>query len=553
MKRRFLITVFLVGCAHGAMGVAPVTEPVRDAFVQPSRPPVPLADGVVNAMLEPGDDTDEGGRFADTYLVHLDRDERIRVWVGSQMLDTMLRVRGPGGVDLDNDDFVPGSLDPLIEVAAPEQGDFLVQVTAFAPGQAGPYDVGLQRLDPAVGPTVQGETDQLLTITPGGAGPGIAAGASLWLDVRAGERLRIRVNSAEFDTTAAVFAPGGEVWINDDGGDAGPDGTERPLDSTLTLVATRAGLYHLLIAPYRGMGAGSFRVRVASRPPVVLAPGEAVPSVGFAGRRGEGRILGLFAGISDYADRSDLYACADDATLLARAFRERGLQSPEQQVVLADINANVAAFTAGLQQLASRSTPQDVVVIFFSGHGGTEPVAETDRADIDGTDETIVLYDNSLRDNEVVALIDQINADLIILALDSCHSGGFARDFLTRPGRIGLFSSDEDVLSDTAQPLLAGGYLSWTLRRAVLGEADFRPTDGVLFAGELTDFLHLGFVRHHEEINSEGGTAPMQWLVAQRGSITWNDTLWLYPRGPDGELLPVPDIALDSAPPSGGR
>ena len=171
-----------------------------------------------------------------------------------------------------------------------------------------------------------------------------------------------------------------------------------------------------------------------------------------------------------------------------------------------------------------------------------------DGADIDGTDETIVLYDGSMTDDAVVALIDQITADVIILALDTCHSGGFARDFLTRPGRIGLFSSDEDVLSDTAEPLLAGGYLSYALRQAVLGHADAMPRDGALFAGELTDFMHRQFVAHHEHINPEGSHSPMQWLVARRGSVLWTDPLWLYPRSPDGSLRPVPDVRLDSPP-----
>lgn len=550
-----MFALALAGCTHGQQletTTPQVAEPPPevDSFVQPLRPPVPLAEGVVNGTIEPGDDDDGNGRFSDTYSVDLDQGDRVRIWVTGEMIDPMLRVRGPGGLGLDNDDFLPGSLNPLVEFAAPERGEYLVQVTTFGPGQLGPYDVGLARLDPEAGPLIESETDQMMAIGPGGAGPGVPTGSSLWFRVQGGERLRIRVTSGDFDTTASLFAPGGEVWTNDDAGDVGPNGTERPLDSTLTIVAPETGLYHLVVAPYRGMGAGSFRVRTTRRPAVVLQPGQQVPDVGFAGSEGEGRILGLFVGLSDYGERSDLYACADDATLLAQAFRERGLQSPAEQNILTDINANRAAFTAGLQQLAARSTAQDVVVIFFSGHGGAVPVTGTDLADFDGTDETIVFYDGPMLDNEVVALIDQITADTIILALDACHSGGFARDFMTRPGRIGLFSSDEDVLSDTAQPLLAGGYLSYAFRRAVLGDADFMPRDGALFAGELTDFLHHSFVQHNHHINPEGSSQPMQWLLSDRGSVAWNDPLWLYPRGPNGELLPVPDIPLSSPPPN---
>ena len=543
MRGITLIVLGVAGCVRGGVGMGPETPSA------PSRPPEVLREGVVRGMLDACDPRDDEGRFFDSYVVTLEAGDRVRFWVASGALDAMLEVIGPGDLRLRNDDFLPGALDPVVELRAPESGRYEVRVTSFAPGRSGAYEVGLARLDPAAGPRLEPSADLQGLARPGGAGAGVAAGASYWIELRAGERLRARVTSTEFDTTAVLAGPSGQVWVNDDAGDSGPDGTERPLDSTLVMVAPEAGAYHLIVAPYGGRGGGPFRVRTSSRPPVVLAPGELVPASGYAGRRGDGRVLGLFAGISDYGGRSsDLYGCADDASLLAQAFRETGLMSEAQQTVLTEIAANEAAFTAGLQRLAAESTADDVVVIFFSGHGGSVPVSSPDGADIDGTDETIVLYDGSMTDDAVVALIDQITADVIILALDTCHSGGFARDFLTRPGRIGLFSSDEDVLSDTAEPLLAGGYLSYALRQAVLGHADAMPRDGALFAGELTDFMHRQFVAHHEHINPEGSHSPMQWLVARRGSVLWTDPLWLYPRSPDGSLRPVPDVRLDSPP-----
>jgi hypothetical protein len=44
------------------------------------------------------------------------------------------------------------------------------------------------------------------------------------------------------------------------------------------------------------------------------------------------------------------------------------------------------------------------------------------------------LWDAEVTDDQVMAVIDTIEADTIVLALDSCQSGGFARDFVTRPG-----------------------------------------------------------------------------------------------------------------------
>jgi len=544
MRISILVALLVSGCAAGAGGPGPETPE------GPARPPEVLREGRATGVLDACDPRDEDGRYFDDYVVTLAEGDRVRFWVASGGIDGMLRVTGPGEVDLRNDDFAPGSLNPLIELQAPEAGRYTVRAIAFAPGQSGAYEIGMTRLDPSAGPRLSLGAPLEAMASPGGAGEGMQSGASYWVELRSGQRVRFRVTSPQFDTTAALIAPSGQSWVNDDAHDSGPDGTERPLDSTVTMVAPVAGMYHLLVAPFGGRGGGAFRVRTTAREPVILPEGQSVPTVGFAGREGDGRLLGLFAGITDYGEgHSDLYGCADDATLLARAFRERGLMGEAQQTVLTDIDANLAAFRAGLHRLAEQSTAQDVVVIFYSGHGGTESTPSEDPRELDGADENIVLYDGNLLDDEVVSLIDGITADVIILALDACHSGGFARDFLTRPNRIGLFSSDEDVLSDTAEPLLAGGYLSYALRHAVLGHADAMPADGALFAGELTDYLNRTFAEHVRRMNPEGSHSPMQWLVHRRGGVSWSDIIWLYPRGPDGELRPTPDVTLDSPPP----
>jgi hypothetical protein len=207
------------------------------------------------------------------------------------------------------------------------------------------------------------------------------------------------------------------------------------------------------------------------------------------------------------------------------------------------------AFLSGIRDVARRARPDDVVMVFWSGHGNVQPTAPSSLGELDGLDETIVLYDGALTDDEVVRELDAITAGTVILALDSCHSGGFAEDFVVRPGRIGLFSSDEDVLSDTAEPRRAGGYLSWYLRRGVLGEADYKPHDGVLHAGELTDYMVDGFTVDHRLMNPEGSLDPSQRLDFRRGSVGWTEVLWVYPRGEDLRLPPLPATPLESAPP----
>ncbi|NIR99882.1 MAG: hypothetical protein GWN99_02225, partial [Gemmatimonadetes bacterium] len=61
------------------------------------------------------------------------------------------------------------------------------------------------------------------------------------------------------------------------------------------------------------------------------------------------------------------------------------------------------------------------------------------------------------------------------VVLDACFSGGFAKDVISAPGRMGLFSSEEDVTSSVAAKFRAGGYLAVFLADAVgdgLADAD---------------------------------------------------------------------------------
>ncbi len=56
--------------------------------------------------------------------------------------------------------------------------------------------------------------------------------------------------------------------------------------------------------------------------------------------------------------------------------RAAHLQTPFEQTVLVDGMATRAAFLAGLQHLAQRAAPDDVVMVFWSGHGNVQPAVQ---------------------------------------------------------------------------------------------------------------------------------------------------------------------------------
>lgn len=177
-----------------------------------------------------------------------------------------------------------------------------------------------------------------------------------------------------------------------------------------------------------------------------------------------GRVYGVFVGISDYATANDLPFCADDAHRVQRAFLNAGLIQPQDSIVLTDRAATRANVVDALTRFNRTAGPNDTVVFFFSGHGNQVPDRDGDEAD--GTDETIVLYDGAVTDDDMRTILEP-GAGRDLVALDSCYSGGFARDLARLPNSAGFYASREDQLSYVADEYQAGGYLSYFLAQNI--------------------------------------------------------------------------------------
>ncbi|WP_172834191.1 caspase family protein [Nitrospira japonica] len=102
--------------------------------------------------------------------------------------------------------------------------------------------------------------------------------------------------------------------------------------------------------------------------------------------------------------------------------------------LLRDAAATVTNFkTAFDQGLIKRAKPNDVVVVYFAGHGSTRKDTNGDEGD--GTDETLVFHDSRTQDvhdllddefNTLLAALHQ-RTQRITVILDSCNSGTAAR------------------------------------------------------------------------------------------------------------------------------
>ena len=158
------------------------------------------------------------------------------------------------------------------------------------------------------------------------------------------------------------------------------------------------------------------------------------------------------------------------ATTLQRLFAV-----PPGQVRLLE-NAYKRDFTDSMEWLRASVKPDDLVLIFFSGHGST--LEDDDNDEADGLDEVFVMYDaegvaqpsaqHVVRDDEFAAWVGRLSTDRTIVFVDACHSGGL-RKSLTN-ARTKFF-----VGGDLGRPARAAGWqqkAASLLRKDLAGGVD---------------------------------------------------------------------------------
>ncbi len=255
----------------------------------------------------------------------------------------------------------------------------------------------------------------------------------------------VDLRSSDFDTYLSVVTPSGQSIDNDDF----ESSIER---SVIEVTLQESGRYRVIATSYSSDAVGDYALTLNRGTARSVATSTAVNTSG-------SRIFGIFAGMSDYpGDDNDLELTDQDAIRARDAMIEGAGMHPDNGHLLLNSDATNANFRNALATISASITQDDTLVIFYSGHGNRiERAGGPNNTDPDGMDETIDLYDGSLIDDELAALLDGVNAGIVLLVFDSCFSGGFAKDVVSAPGRMGLFSSEEDVTSQVAFKFQAGG------------------------------------------------------------------------------------------------
>jgi metacaspase-1 len=117
-----------------------------------------------------------------------------------------------------------------------------------------------------------------------------------------------------------------------------------------------------------------------------------------------------------------LVACEFDAKDMSALAKAKGFDSK----LLLTANATSTNVTQALTDAAHALSTGDILFISYSGHGGQVP--DTNGDEPDAEDETWVLYDRELVDDELYSMWAQFQPGVRIFVLsDSCHSGSVVR------------------------------------------------------------------------------------------------------------------------------
>jgi len=276
-------------------------------------------------------------------------------------------------------------------------------------------------------------------------------------------------------------------------------------------------------------------------------------------------------GTSDYAGEAlDLTYADDDAVALAALLAAQGYLGPDGLPAAArtDGAATKAQLIADIQDVAARATANDLLLLYYSGHGGQGPAdllvgAET-AAGADAFEEwiflggSIVYVDNppaghsandeyladweaTVNDDQLAELLEPMPCRMKVVIVDACFSGGLIGNQLEHDAvpadyegstdgfltglveAIGLYGSYEGYDSDIAPPnalvLAAAG------EREPSYESDYEPYDG---QGVFTYFLLQAPAR--ADANGDGWVTVRETHrhVSRQIEAAWNR--W-YPEG----------------------
>ncbi|HID55503.1 TPA: hypothetical protein EYP37_03160, partial [Candidatus Poribacteria bacterium] len=193
---------------------------------------------------------------------------------------------------------------------------------------------------------------------------------------------------------------------------------------------------------------------------------------------------------------------------------EIGNFSRDRVALLLNEQATKANITDAFGRVIALAEEDDLVVIYYSGHGGRGPDLNGDEGEGDPWDEYYIAYDTDvgklfgtgIRDDEFGDWMDSLESRHVVIFLDSCFSGGATREIkgmspegykatpsesvfndFSLEDRVLIAASQENQVSFESDEL-GHGVFTYFLLEGLKGEADLNR-DGRIVAEEVYRYV----------------------------------------------------------------
>ena len=126
--------------------------------------------------------------------------------------------------------------------------------------------------------------------------------------------------------------------------------------------------------------------------------------------------------------KGELVACENDARDMETIAKAQGFAT---QSLLTKAATSTALLDA-IEKAAKGLVEDDFFLLTYSGHGGQ--INDVNKSEPDGLDETWVIYDRELVDDELYAMWSRFRPGVRVFVLsDSCHSGTMTKAMFLNP------------------------------------------------------------------------------------------------------------------------
>lgn len=251
------------------------------------------------------------------------------------------------------------------------------------------------------------------------------------------------------------------------------------------------------------------------------------------------KMRAVIVGIDKYPHIRQLNYAVNDARIVYDHMVRHNRIPPENILLLLDQDATLRKIRSALgTELKNKAGKDDMVIIYFAGHGATE--RDTQSPDGDGLEKYLLPYDADLKDlyatalpmEELSRIFSRIQSERLIYIADACYSGAsggrtigvtgtrasLSDAFMDRiaggKGRVIITASRANEVSAENEKLQHGVF-TYYLIEGLKGPADV-DKDGLVSVDEAYDYVseHVPKATNQEQHPVKKGSVEGQLIIS---------------------------------------